>query len=84
MKELVLIHGIDLFTLFKKLWAEILIPIFLAAFATLDYSHEDLEQAFTIIKRHAPLESITYLTQCGEVVQQKKTINELLYETLGA
>lgn len=58
LKELVLIHGIDLFSLFKKLKAEILIPIFLATFATLDYPHEDLEEAFSIIKKHAPMDSI--------------------------
>jgi hypothetical protein len=84
LRELVIIHGIDLFNLFKKLKAEILIPIFLASFATLDYPHEDLEQAFSIIKKHAPLDSIQYLTQCGEVVQGRKTVDELLFETLGA
>jgi len=79
-----LVHGIDLFSLFKKLKAEICIPIFLASFATLDYPHEDLEEAFSIIKKHSPMDSIQYLTQCGEVVQGKKSVDELLFETLGA
>jgi len=55
------VNGIELFGLFKQLKADILIPIFLAAFAKLDFPHEDLESAFYTIKKFAPIESISYL-----------------------